>query len=344
VGLLRARIAVLILVAHACVACAAPHPAGGPWVSAHGLDHPLVGRIWDVAAERFVDAVALVSRLARAPFVLLGEQHDNPDHHRLQARVVAALAAAGRRPAVAFEMLAPEQGPPLAAHLAAAPRDAAGLGEAVGWSRSGWPEWRLYQPIAEAALAAGLPLVPANLPAAAARALARGEPGTLDPALAAAYGLDRPLAPAVEAAMAAEIRESHCGHAPERLVPGMILAQRARDARMAESLLAAGAADGAVLITGNGHARADRGVPAALRRHRPGVAVASLAFLEVAPDGLTPPAYTARFGDRLPFDYVWFTPRADDEDPCEKFRQPLERLRRGRKGGQTPATLAAELR
>jgi uncharacterized iron-regulated protein len=308
--------------------CAAPRPAGGPWVSAHGRDHPLVGRIWDVAAGRFVDADAMEARLARAPFVLLGEQHDNPDHHRLQARVVAALAAAGRRPAVALEMLAPEQGPALAAHLAAAPRDAAGLGEAVGWSRSGWPEWRLYQPIAEAALAAGLPLVPANLSPAAARALARGEAGALDPALAAAYGLDRPLPPAVEAAMAAEIRESHCGHAPERLVPGMILAQRARDARMAESLLAAGAGDGAVLVTGNGHARADRGVPAALRRRRPEAAVASVALLQVTPDGREPSAYAAHFDGRLPFDYIWFTPRVDDEDACEKFRQPLERLRR----------------
>jgi uncharacterized iron-regulated protein len=160
-----------------------------------------------------------------------------------------------------------------------------------------------------------------------ARALARGERGALDPTLATAYGLDGPLPLSVEAAMAAEIRESHCGQAPERLIPGMILAQRARDARMAESLLAAGARDGAVLITGNGHARADRGVPAALR-HRGETSVATVAFLEVTPDATKAPAYAAQFGGQLPFDYVVFTPRADVEDPCEKFRQPLQRLRR----------------
>ncbi|MGZ9157183.1 MAG: ChaN family lipoprotein [Candidatus Binatia bacterium] len=34
-------------------------------------------------------------RLARAEFVLLGEKHDNPDHHWLQAEVLRGLIAAG---------------------------------------------------------------------------------------------------------------------------------------------------------------------------------------------------------------------------------------------------------
>jgi hypothetical protein len=39
-------------------------------------------------------------------------------------------------------------------------------------------------------------------------------------------------------------------------------------------------------------------------------------------------SYGQRFGGALPFDYVWFTPGVDAEDPCEKFRKSLERLRR----------------
>jgi len=32
--------------------------------------------------------------------------------------------------------------------------------------------------------------------------------------------------------------------------------------------------------------------------------------------------YAARFGAaRLPFDYVWFTARADNVDPCARMRQ-----------------------
>ena len=49
------------------------------------------------------------------------------------------------------------------------------------------------------------------------------------------------------------------------------------------------------------------------------------AFLEVK-EGLTAPAAYAEHWDAasLPFDYVWFTPRIDDVDPCEKFKKSLE--------------------
>src|SRR5439155_9832242 len=54
----------------------------------------------------------------------------------------------------------------------------------------------------------------------------------------------------------------------------------------------------------------------------PDAGVASVAFLEVV-DGWTAPAdYAARFGAaRLPFDYVWFTARADNADHCARLRE-----------------------
>ena len=70
--------------------------------------------------------------------------------------MIRALTAAGRRPAVAFEMFTPSQAGALGRYLAAHPRDAAGLGEAVNWKASGWPAWAMYEPIARAALDAGL--------------------------------------------------------------------------------------------------------------------------------------------------------------------------------------------
>jgi uncharacterized iron-regulated protein len=300
---------------------------GLAWRSAHGRDHPLAGRVWDVQARRFLAPDALPGRLAGARFVLLGEHHDNPDHHRLQARVLDGLIAAGRRPAVAFEMFTLEDAPRIARYLASGARSAAGLGDAVDWNRSGWPPWRLYQPIADRALAAGLPIVAANLAPAATRAVARQGLGALEPALVARLRLDRPLDPGARAQMVAEIRDAHCGHAPERMLEGMVAVQRARDAQMAERLASA-EGDGAVLIAGRGHVRKDRGVPASLAVLVPGARVASVAFVEVQPAATTPEAYEAAV------DYVWFTPRVDDIDPCERFRAPLERLQ---KRGASPS-------
>jgi uncharacterized iron-regulated protein len=290
----------------------------------------MVGRIWDVGNARFIDPGALVERLVAARFVLLGEHHDNPDHHRLQAWVLQELITAGRRPAVGFEMFSLDDAPALERHLASHPADAAGLGEAVGWSKSGWPPWTLYQPIADAALAAQLPIVAANLDRATTQTLLRRGPAGLDPALAARLGLDRPPPPAVLAEMTAEIRASHC-HIPiaHDVVDRMIAVQRARDAQMADRLAAAATRGGGVLIAGVGHVRTDRGVPAFLAQLAPGARAASLAFLEVQPDATRPEDYANSFGRAtLLVDYVWFTPRADDQDPCEKYRRPLERLQR----------------
>jgi len=175
------RFVPLVLVLALTSAASAVEPAA-PGL---GYDHPLTGRVWDVTHSRFVTLDTLATAVSAARFALLGERHDHPEHHQFQAWLLRRMVEAGRRPAVAFEMLDTTQAPALARHLAAAPRDAAGLGDAVGWRASGWPAWRLYQPIAETALAAGLPIVAGNLPATAARAVARGDLGALDPALVA---------------------------------------------------------------------------------------------------------------------------------------------------------------
>ena len=277
---------------------------------------------------RFVDEVMVAARIAEARYLLLGEKHDNPDHHVLQARMIRALTADGRRPAVAFEMFTPSQVRALRHYLAAHPRDAAGIGEAVSWKASGWPAWAIYEPIAQAALDVGLPIVPANLDDDRVRAVSRQGVAALDPAFVRRHGLDQPLVADVRAAMAEEIRESHCGHAPEDRVGAMIGAQRARDAQMAEALVTAPGNDGAVLIAGDGHVRNDHGVPAYVLRIDPAARTVTVAFVEVDTKRTNIENYAERFGGRLPFDYVWFTPAVDDEDPCEKFRKSLERLRR----------------
>jgi uncharacterized iron-regulated protein len=292
-----------------------------PWRAPLEREHPLTGQIWDVKGQRIVTPDAVATRLKAARYVLLGEKHDNPDHHEVQAALVRALLASGRRPVVAFEMFTAEQAPALARHLAGAPRDAAGLGEAVDWNRSGWPDFALYQPIVQAALDAGVPIVAANLAPGTARSVARGEAGAVPPELSTRYALDRPMAPAIQARLTAEIRDAHCGHLPAARVESMVLAQRARDAALADSLVRSDA-DGGVLIAGVGHVRADHGVPLYLGARAPGSIIAVVAPLEVRDDLTKPEQYAALFDGTLPFDFVWFTPRMDYTDPCARFRLP----------------------
>ena len=299
----------LIVVLAFLTLAAAPIPE---WQSPIARDHPLVGTIRDGATGATLTPDALVARLAARRFVLLGEKHDNADHHRLQAWVLRELVAAGRRPAVALEMINADQSEALARYLAASPADASGLGDALEWKRSGWPAWSMYEPIAAAALDARLPLVAANLSRAATTSIRQGGVAALDAATLSRLGLDRPLPDDVRARLTTEIQDGHCGQLPERMIDGFVAVQRARDAYMAAALREAGG-DGAVLIAGTGHVRRDMGVPRSL----PAADVVSLAFVEVTTGTSAP----------LPYDYVWFTPRTDERDPCDSFRKDLQRLR-----------------
>lgn len=236
--------------------------------------------------------------LSRADIVILGEVHDNPGHHQLQAQAVAAL----RPVAMVFEMLTAEQASTIRDDLRSDPEHLAEV-----WSNSGWPDFAMYSPILTAAPEAQV--FGAALPREAARAaLSSGIAASFGPE-AEAYGLTVPLPESVQAARLVEQAEAHCNALPEELLPGMVDLQRLRDAMLARAALAALDARGGpvVVITGNGHARRDGGVPEVLAHLRPEVQVLTVGQAE---------------GDRIEgtYDLVWPGPFVKRRDPCEALR------------------------
>ncbi len=324
-----------LLLGFAASACATP-PApfqadGGPWVSELGRDHALAGKIWSRAAGGFIDSSQLLDNIIESDFVLLGEKHDNEDHHRIQAWIVTQLFTRGRRPAIAFEMFRVDRADVLRDAIARRPRDAAGLGPVMGWEKSGWPDWRQYRPIAQAALDAGAPILAADLARPTINAISKEGTGALGASLVAELALDGPMPKEMVESMRREIIDAHCDMLPASMIDPMATVMRARDAHMA-AVLTGGAAlagrDGAVLIAGKGHARRDHGVPYHLDRLAPGRNTDSIAMVEVAPGETGPSAYAARFNAMaLPYDYVWFTPRLDTPPACERFADQLRKAK-----------------
>ncbi|MBL6954961.1 MAG: ChaN family lipoprotein [Alphaproteobacteria bacterium] len=292
------------------------------WQSSLSQHHHLVGRIWRPGDGSFVDQKTLAADLARSAYILLGEKHDNPDHHLLQARLIRSLTALGRRPAVVWEMIPEFRQQILNSYWAKYSRDAAALGGTLGWDVSGWPAWSMYQPIAKAAMAAHLPMYAAGLSKASVRTLARGKPSFAFAKRQRSLGLDRPLPKVLRLRSLEQLYQAHCGLMPRDALGPLLNVQRARDAVMAEHMLASSLDDGALLIAGTGHVRKDLGVPIFLARHQPNVRITTVAFMEVQEGVLDPSEYAESFSaSAVPFDYVWFTPRADDEDHCAKLRK-----------------------
>ena len=318
---LRAVALAGVLAVGLMAARSAPPPLPETWESPQGREHPLAGRLVRTADGAAVTPQALMADAADARFVLLGERHDNPDHHRLQAWVVGQMAAAGRRPAVAFEMLDADQAGALAGYLSQPGGNAEGLGAAVGWTARGWPDWAIYKPIAEAALAARLPLRPADVAPATQRAVGREGWAALSPARRRKLALDVPLGGDLERRLHDDLKAAHCDMLPDEALPAMARVQRLRDATMADSLIAAAKVhDGAVLIAGRGHVRADRGVPWYLRARLETPKVLTLGIFEVRAGAHDPMAYPPKSVTAPAFDYLWFTPRGEDTDPCAGLR------------------------
>ena len=162
---------------------------------------------------------ARLSALLPADALLVGEQHDAPEHQQLQRQIVDWLAARGDLAALAMEMA---ERPHTTAGL---PRDASesAVRAALAWDEAGWP-WATYAPVVMAAVRAGVPVRGANLPRADMR---RAMADTT---------LDARLPPAMLAEQESRIREAHCHALPESQIRPMTRIQIARDIAMAQTL------------------------------------------------------------------------------------------------------------
>lgn len=191
------------------------------------------------------ELIARIDSLPATDVLLLGEQHDTRQHQNLHRQVIELLAGRDRLAAVAVEMA--EQG----TTTAGLPRNASeeAVQAALRWGDAGWP-WQPYRPAVMAAVAAGAPVVGANLPRAQQRAaMANAE-------------LESLLSPAALKQQQEAIRIGHCELLPASQVGPMTRIQIARDRAMAQTLAKA-AVPGkiVVLIAGAGHVAPTLGVP-----------------------------------------------------------------------------------
>lgn len=207
----------------------------------------LIDRVWDPGSRVFLSIRELIDRLVDAPVILLGERHGYAAHQDREAFLIQALADRGRYPALALEMLEPRQEVIVRAYRRRNPEYARRLGIALDWASTGWPDWSFYEPVFDAAFAAKLPILGADLPLARQRVIeAEGTP-------------DRPEDPWILDSWKDAMFKAHCGLIDNTRTRHLALKQWKRDQAMASAIQ--GHARGAILIAGQEHVRADRGVP-----------------------------------------------------------------------------------
>ncbi|MCH9808394.1 MAG: ChaN family lipoprotein [Alphaproteobacteria bacterium] len=330
-----------------------PPPPPTDWQSNELRDHPLVGKIWSTKSKEFVTSAQLGTQLALARFVLLGEVHDNADHHLWQAWAIRTISklrgsriveGAPQIDIIAMEMVRTDQYAALDKFygrdvLVPRPRKPRDFARMLKWSKSGWPDFKIYAPIIKQALYEQISIVPASVSRKFTQRLSKEGESALAAGELSRLALDKPLGGGLDDDLAKDIRESHCAMLPDKAIPRVSFIQRFRDAIMADTLLSVASGKGGILIAGNGHTRTDRGVPVYLARR--GVEtdqVVSLAFVEVSAGETDPGAYVKNATTGQPTaDFAVFTPRTARTDPCEQMRQQMQRHKARKSKAGEPA-------
>ncbi|MET4579093.1 ChaN family lipoprotein [Ottowia thiooxydans] len=248
---------------------------------------------WTAAQQRQLE------ELLPAGALLLGEQHDAPEHHLLERQVVEWLAKRGSLAAVAIEM-AP-RGKDTRALPSQAPE--AEVQKALDWNNAGWP-WETYGPVVMAAVRLGVPVLGANLPAAEQRSAMSDS------------SLEARLAADALATQQQRIRDGHCNLLPSTQILPMTRIQIARDLAMAKTLADARKSGQTVLlIAGNGHVERELGVPVHLPADLGVKVISAQAGQPTSEEG-----DQARARVRTSADLVWPTPALPPKDYCAQFR------------------------
>ena len=179
--------------------------------------------------------------------------------------------------------------------------------EAANWSKSGWPAYEIYQPLIQSVYRQNL------IPGAASPTRSQLMAQTMGNGQESAF---EPLRIDQHQQLSKDIERAHCGYLKAQMIELMTAVQVFKDRTMAHELRSQTGFKRGVLIAGNGHIRKDYGVPVHLSN------TVAIGLLEVDDSKTKPSQYDVGL-----YDYVFFTERVDNVDPCEKFKAQLEKMR-----------------
>lgn len=251
--------------------------------------------IIDLRSQTPVNQEQLTAHLISADYILLGELHDNPHHHEVRSRLIAAISS--KKYAAVVEYLPTG---PLVQFSGSTLQSL----EQVGFAPKAWP-WKLYQPLLEAIRVSGLPLYGSNLERSISKTIFSG--GPIPSTMESDYQKSR-LTGESKHSLESDLIDGHCGKLPAQYLEPMFRIQRLTDISMAQVMMRHSPA---ILFAGNGHVRNDYGVPQVLRSLEPSKKRVSVGFIE---EDRGDPKALAKLAKL--YDFVWITPGIKRADPC----------------------------
>ena len=237
-----------------------------------------------------------LTRAQSAPVIMLGEQHDAPEHHAWEADTVRELVRRNQLAALVLEMAdagTSTKGLPASASEAE-------VQQALSWTDKAWP-WSSYGPSVMAAVRAGVPVLGGDLPRQQMAGVMKNA------------RFDQHLSAEAMQIQIDAIKSGHCNLLPKAQLLPMARVQLARDESMAKVILSSLRPERTVLlIAGHGHVRSLVGVSNWLPRDL-------LAHKAIAQAGQIDPAI------KYEASIFIVTPALPGKDHCAELRQHFKR-------------------
>jgi uncharacterized iron-regulated protein len=133
-------------------------------------------RTLDVSTSAEIRFDELVRRISAADVVFVGEQHDDPETHRVEFGILDAIGRLGRPVVLSLEMFERDIQPLLNDYLAGRMSESDFLARSRPWDRYITD----YRPMVELAKARGWPVIASNIPRPMASAVGRKALAALD--------------------------------------------------------------------------------------------------------------------------------------------------------------------
>ncbi|MBF0183387.1 MAG: ChaN family lipoprotein [Magnetococcales bacterium] len=280
---------------------------------------------------------ALQARVQQAEVIYLGEEHDNPHHHRLQSAIVQQLVQQGKRPILGFEFFSRDQTAWLMQYSVGKPsrlptRQAADpaqlLRQRLGWENR--PDWENYYPLLALARQHGLTVFGADLSEGLRVRLTRDGMEALTPLERSSWRPSAFVHADYQQWMRERLAHSHCGMASESLLERLYNTWLARNDAMAEAIVTMQPQidSPVLLIVGAGHIAHNMGIYERVAALRPELRQLNLGMSSFETESFSatapwPPLQVGASQFPPVHELLWLTPPSpDDSDPCAGWSTP----------------------
>lgn len=314
---------------------------------------PLSGQIVNTRTGEAFELNSLVESIRDYDVIYLSEKHDNPEHHAVQQKIISQLIKIGKRPSLGFEFFSMDSTPDILNFIDSGNHGHSeklnrtiekDLRKKLGWENQPDTLWQFYLDLLNTAkqdslFAAGLDLSSTLIK----RITRKGLDGITDIEKEMIFSTGRPD-DVYRQYMYGIFKNVHCGMESPRMQARLYDTWTARNDRMALSVskLVQQGQTPLVVIIGGGHTEFGLGVINRVEKIDKKIRQVNVSLQEVSIrtaelSRYLEPLELKGFKPVPPADFIWFTNRVSDEDPCLKFKESLKKMSGKKVTGHEPA-------